>query len=130
MSFSVERIKREARFAAAAESTKRDPLPVRDVEVNALEVVDANISQMDFSGHGSSSFQWFSGSVVQWFSGSVVQWFSFRCLVFGGRNRNFKFQISNFRFQISDLKFQISNFRSQIQISDLRSQISDFEVLD
>ena len=47
LAFGKERIKREARFSAAAEATDRQPLPVRDREAYVFQVVDSNIRQFD-----------------------------------------------------------------------------------
>ena len=45
LSLGVERVQRQAALAAAAEAAQHDQLPVGEVQVNRLEVVDLNPSQ-------------------------------------------------------------------------------------
>lgn len=60
LSFGVEGVEREGRLPAAADAADGEPLPVGYVEVNVLQVVDADLSEFD-GWVRQESLQTFSG---------------------------------------------------------------------
>ncbi len=44
LSLGVQRIESQTRFSAATQTTKRQQLAVRDIQINVLEIVDSDVS--------------------------------------------------------------------------------------
>ena len=56
LSLGVERVEGQAALAAAAEAAEHDQLPMRDVQVDRLQVVDPNAPQRDVAEAAPLSF--------------------------------------------------------------------------
>ena len=60
LALGIERVEREARFAAAANATKHNQFVVRNIKVDRLEIVNLNASQLDTSTCQRTSFTGYS----------------------------------------------------------------------